>query len=106
MRLSSSTVAWPIRKQATYQKAISDYDVAIRLEPENTAAYFNRGNAYFALDDFRQAIQDYTVALRLDPNLALAYCYRGLAYLEKGDVVRGKADQDKASRLNPALDRN
>ena len=31
--------------QGDYQAAISDYDEAIRLEPNNAIAYGNRGNA-------------------------------------------------------------
>jgi len=40
------------------QKAISDYNEAIRINSKFGAAYNNRGNAYSALGDKRGALKD------------------------------------------------
>ena len=39
--------------------------------------YSDRGNAKYALEDYRGAIQDYNKAIELDPEDALAYWIRG-----------------------------
>ena len=54
--------------QGDYQAAISYYDEAIQLNPEDAKAYNNRGNAKKELGDFEGAISDYDAAIHLDPN--------------------------------------
>src|SRR2546429_5742743 len=54
-----------------YDRAIQDYDQAIRLKPDYPTAFNNRGDAYHAKGDYDRAIQDYdqdravVVALRV-----------------------------------------
>src|SRR6516165_1397499 len=47
-------------------RAIADYDQAIRLDPKYAFAYNGRGNAYKAKGDNDRAIADYDQAIRLD----------------------------------------
>ena len=88
------------RKQ-DYDKALADYDAAIRLDPKYAVAYANRGAAYKEKGDLDRAIADYDAAIRLDPKLAVAYNNRGFAYDKKGDLDRVIADYDAAIRLDP-----
>ena len=83
------------------QRAIQDYDEAIRLNPEFIEAYYSRGSIYDNLGQPHRAIQDYDEAIRLDPNLALAYSNRGLAYHNLGQPRRAIQDYDEALRLDP-----
>ena len=53
--------------QGDYQAAISDYDEAIRLDPNDAIAYYNRGLAKSELGDLEAAISDYDEAIRLQP---------------------------------------
>jgi tetratricopeptide (TPR) repeat protein len=55
-----------------YQRAIEDYDEAIRLDPQDAVAYYNRGNAYFLQDQHQRAIEYFDHAIRLDPQYAAA----------------------------------
>ena len=48
--------------------AIADYDIAIRLNPDDADAYYNRGNAKDHLGQYFAAIADYDIAIRLDPD--------------------------------------
>jgi lipoprotein NlpI len=83
-------------------RAIQDYNEAIRLNPNDAVAYNNRGNAYRRdKGDSDHAIQDYDEAIRLNPNYADAYYNRGLAYGAKGDQDRAIQDLNEAIRLNP-----
>ena len=52
-----------------YEGAISDYDKAIKFNPQLADAYYNRGLSKSALRDDQGAKKDFTTALKLDPNL-------------------------------------
>ena len=51
-----------------YDSAIADYTQAIRLNPNDADAYYNRGNVYVKKGDFVKARADFEAALRIDPN--------------------------------------
>ncbi|MBI2713815.1 MAG: tetratricopeptide repeat protein [Rhizobiales bacterium] len=82
-------------------RAIQDYDQAIRLNPNYANAFYNRGNAYDDKGQTDRAIQDYDQAIKLNPNHANAFNNRGLAYKNKGQTDRAIQDFDQAIRLNP-----
>ena len=74
----------------------------IELEPDNAAAYGNRGNAYFLKGEFHQAIKDFDTLIQLNANDAAAYGSRGFArlHLEKW----GEAEADLIAARNSGLD--
>ncbi len=51
-----------------YDDAIADYTKAIALDPEDAAAYTNRGEVYEEKGDKEQAIADFRKALEIDPS--------------------------------------
>src|SRR5437660_695728 len=57
-------------------------------------AFYHRGNAYTAQEDYDRAIQDYDIAIELKPDHSHAYADRGLAYFGKGAFERAVADYD------------
>jgi len=86
-------------KQGDYQKAIEQYDEAIRLNPQYAKAYYNRGIAYYYLSQYEQAIQDFGEAIRLNPQYAEAYNNRGFAYETLGKSTEAERDFAKAKEL-------
>ncbi len=62
------------------ERAIQDFDEAIRLDPKLATAYKIRGDVYRNLGQPERAIQDYDEAIRLAPKLALTYLNRGFVY--------------------------
>jgi len=82
-------------------RAIADFDQAIRLDPKNTDAYTVRGMAWEAKGDFDRAIADYDQAIRLDPKNSSWYFHRGLSNLYAGALPTALADLNQASELNP-----
>ena len=100
------------RKQQ-YDRAIQDYDQAIKLSADNAVAFRNRGDAYRLKGLFDRAIQDYDQAIKLNPNAAAAFQGRGLAYRAKAvwdfDAFlndnayddRAIQDYDQVVRLSP-----
>jgi tetratricopeptide (TPR) repeat protein len=74
---------------------------AIRLDPKNELAYYNRGLAYNKKGEHDRAIADLDEAIRLNPQDAEPYVGRGEAYASKDELDRAIADLDEAIRLNP-----
>jgi tetratricopeptide (TPR) repeat protein len=64
-------------------------------------AYYNRGNAYGKLKQYKRAIEDYSKAIELDLKFADAYNNRGNAYDELKQYKRAIEDYNKAIELNP-----
>jgi tetratricopeptide (TPR) repeat protein len=54
-------------------KALADYDRAIKLDSAFAEARFNRALAYFAKKDSDKALADYREVIRLDPRTTEAY---------------------------------
>ncbi len=82
-------------------KAIEAYSHAIKLNPNNAAAYNNRGLAYIKHSEFDRAIADFNTTIELRPDLVAAYYNRGGAYYEKREYVRAIEDCNRAIRLKP-----
>ncbi len=68
--------------QGNYQAALSDYDEAIRLDPEYVRAYISRGNAKSKLGDLEAAISDYDEAIQLNPEYTTARTNREIVHKE------------------------
>lgn len=62
--------------------SLSDYNAAIRLNPDFAAAYNNRGVAKVEIGQYAEAISDYDIAIQLEPNDAIAHFNRGRAKFE------------------------
>ena len=87
-----------------YERAIADYNEAIRLKPQANFLT-NRGDAYNHKGDYDRAIADYDRAIALNPGFYLAYNNRAAAYDKKGDLDRAIADYERALRINPQFDK-
>jgi tetratricopeptide (TPR) repeat protein len=83
-----------------YDKAIADYDQALRIE-QRANFFTNRGDSYQFKGELGAALDDYNAALRLDPNFALAYNNRAVLYKKMGDRAKALADYEAALRLDP-----
>ena len=89
-------------KKGQYDRAIQDYDQAIKLNPSNAIAFSARGVAYGNKGQYDCAIQDHDQAIKLNPNYADAFYNRGVAYAKKNDLQRALADFKKFSELAPS----
>src|SRR5207302_2004474 len=71
------------REKKDYDKAITEFTEALRVNPQYAAAFKERGRTYLEKKDYDKAIAGSTVALRLDPRSAQAYSDRGNAWRAK-----------------------
>jgi tetratricopeptide (TPR) repeat protein len=92
---------WDHHKEGQYDRAIIDYDEAIRLNPKDAWAFYYRGTAYNAKKNYDRAIPNFSDAIRLDPKNARAFYNRGEAYYATEDHDRAISDYGEAIRLDP-----
>jgi tetratricopeptide (TPR) repeat protein len=91
--------AWSDIKQ--YEKAIKDYDQAIRLDAKFTNAFICRAIAWGKRKEYDKAIQDYNEAIRLEPKSAYGYGNRAQAWAKQKQYDKAVKDFDEAMRLDP-----
>src|SRR5262249_32224032 len=82
-------------------RALQDFDEAIRLDPNYADAYSNRGYAFMRKGDYDRAIADFDRVLELMPDDPTALSNRGYAYLNKGGYVMAIKSYDRALHQRP-----
>ena len=92
---------WPTPYPTSTPTVMEKLDEAIRINPQDAMAYYNRGSMYRQLGQYERAIQDHDEAIRLDPQSTWAYHNRGIAYDELGQYERAIQDYDEVIRINP-----
>ena len=83
-----------------HDKAIADFDEALKLEPKNASIYNNRGNAHNDKGESDAAMADFEAATKINPRYAAAYFNRGNALAAKGETDRALKDYDAAIKNN------
>ena len=89
------------KSKENIENALSDFNEAIRLQPNYSKAYVNRGVAKYTLGDKQGSLSDYNEAIRLNPELAVAYFNRGNAKSDLGDDQGTLSDYKEVIRLKP-----
>lgn len=79
--------------------AMSDFDNALAVAPNNAYVYYDRAMLRMSEGDTAGAIEDYSTAIRLEPHLAEAYYNRGILYYNQGDKTSAQRDLGKAGEL-------
>ena len=81
-------------------RAIADFDAAIRLWPDNAQAYRYRGRIWSRKGDLDRAIADLDAAIRLDPKNPGLLHDRGLIRQQRGELDEALVDLDHAVRMS------
>lgn len=84
-----------------YDKAISDFNEAIRLNPRSPRYYNSRAMTFYHQGQFDRAVADTNEAVRRNPHFASAFTNRGRAQEAKGDYRRAAEDYRHAIELDP-----
>lgn len=87
------------REEGNYLKAIKDYDMVIKLNPNCAEAYTSRAYSYVLSGNSNKAIIDFTKAIEINSYLAVAYYGRGICYQNIGEIARANSDFAKAKEL-------
>jgi tetratricopeptide (TPR) repeat protein len=89
------------RLKGEYDRALRDYEQAIRLNPSSANAYNNRGVIYRIKGDYDRAIADYDEAIWLKSgDYPAAFYNRALAYSDKGEYDHALTDFDVVLQFN------
>ncbi len=87
------------RNLKQYSEALAAYEQAIRLDPNDAYAYFNKGYTLIELKRFREALAAYEQAIHLDPNLAVVYQNKGNALNGLNRKREAQGAYEKARQL-------
>ena len=84
-----------------YERALEDYNLALRYKPNSAIAHSDRGDAYSSLGQFDRAAADAEKAVALDPHFVLGYITLGIALTYKHEYDRAIAVLSKGLTLDP-----
>jgi tetratricopeptide (TPR) repeat protein len=99
--------------QSEYEKALADYDSALRVQPslgqsharKRRSAYFNdRAITYVRLGRYAEALADEGQAIELRPTQASYYFNRGNIHFLTGRYPEARDDLDRAIAASPVPD--
>jgi tetratricopeptide (TPR) repeat protein len=93
-----------LRRIGAYDRAISDFDTTLSLDPSLADAYCQRAFARQqseAKNWHVKAMADADRAIQLDPKNALAFIIRGNAWMEQEQYQKAIVDFSNAIRWNP-----
>ncbi|HVX13516.1 MAG TPA: zinc-dependent peptidase [Pirellulales bacterium] len=93
---------WLMSEQR-FAEAVSAFDKAIELAPDDAEAVTQRASAHLRAGDIKRAIEDATAAIELDVDDAAAWRVRAEGYLGLAQYDRALVDCERALKLD---DRN
>ncbi len=83
----------------TIDDVITDLAKAIDLSPAMAEAWYNKGVAHIAMQDYTSALAALNKAIELKPEMGEAWFNRGFVYLRLGNQRLGIADLSRAGQL-------
>ena len=89
------------RAKGEFDKAIEDYNEAIKVDPNDASSYNFRGLAFQSKGLIDESIADFNEAIRLRPTFAFAHSNRGLSHTLRADLVSALSDFNEMLRLAP-----
>jgi len=81
------------------KNAIRYFDKVIKLEPENSRAYFHRGVSYGEIGQYEKSLFSINKAIELDSENGLFYYGRGRVYLLSDDKEKAIEDFKQAATM-------
>ncbi|MFN4881206.1 MAG: tetratricopeptide repeat protein [Bacteroidota bacterium] len=96
----------PVKKDSAVlvlNKALNDFNNALRLNNKDTQAWSNKGLAYWRLGMNDSAIYNLNRAVTIDANYAIAWSNLGSVYYSASRFADAVASYEKAVQCNPSL---
>jgi len=82
-------------------KAISNYDKALRIQPKLNIAYIQKGLIYYEGKEYNEALKNYFHALKIDSNDGSTYYNIGLIYSKQQEYKKAIESYKKSKELKP-----
>ncbi len=80
--------------------ALTNYNKAVELNPENPSIYLNRALAFYKKKDYEKAIADYDKVIEINPKELLAYANRANSHEKLGNTDKAAADYKKILEID------
>jgi tetratricopeptide (TPR) repeat protein len=92
-----------LQKKEKYDDMIAVCDTMLAKYPKNEPAitFFNRGNTYRHLKEFKKAVSDYTKTIEIKPDYASAYTNRANSYYDLEEYEKAISDYSKVIEIKP-----
>ncbi len=87
--------------QGLFDEAVTDFNSALRLGPDNAQYLSNRASALASKGDYTTALVDLARALELNPELDHAWFWRGWALEQQGEYEPAVEAYTRALELRP-----
>jgi tetratricopeptide (TPR) repeat protein len=84
-----------------YEKAIADFNLALKHAPQHWNSHYNRGLALFEQGDYAKALLDFDAVVKGRPDHAEGYINRGLTRYRLEDFQGAIQDYDQAIAIEP-----
>jgi tetratricopeptide (TPR) repeat protein len=97
----SNTVNAPGATLSACNGLIAKYSEAIRSDPNDSSAHYNRALVHEQVGNIPNAVADYDAAIRLAPDDPDGHFRRGLIFLESRRFDEAVTDFTRAHKLNP-----
>ena len=88
-------------KRKIYNRALQEFDKAIKIDPSSFKAYFWRGRVYLKTEQYDEAIADFKMAIKLKPDYSKPYHNLGWLYYQEGKYEESIRYLNKAIELEP-----
>jgi len=85
--------------QGDKQRALDDFNTAVKIAPKYAKPYYYRGVFYATQTDLDAALRDFDTALSIDPKLVSALRQRAIIYLSQSNLDAALANFSEAVRL-------
>lgn len=82
-----------------YERALEDYDQAVKTNPLDAEAFNSRGTTYIALERYKLALGDFNQAVRINPASPVSLANRCFAKAILGELEQALSDCNDALRI-------
>jgi tetratricopeptide (TPR) repeat protein/cytochrome c556 len=83
------------------EKANREYLQSIKIPPDHWASYYNEGNYYLNIGNYRQAITGYETSIRLEPQGVMSRVNMSMAYARLGESKKAESSLKEALKIAP-----
>lgn len=87
--------------QTNLRGAMSDYDLALNIDPNNFFGHYNRGLLRAEVGDYNRSLEDFDFVLEIDPDNMMATFNRGVLRTRTGSLHGAEEDFSKVLSVYP-----
>lgn len=84
-----------------YENALSLFERAIQINPNNSTAHTNKGSILLQLGNFSEAIDSFDTSLKLDPNNPITLNNKGTTLMQLDEIDLALSLFDQALAIDP-----